>query len=214
MFVLTLTSGFSPPAAVRPLALVAESTNASAASLTLAAILSATFVTAVFTAIVGVWSTAAKNIAAQRSAMSDKFAEAFQVYADYIEYAYAIRRRDASEPAKERARISGDLQKLQSRISYFQTWVPAQAPPVRDAYRTLLFQMRHIAGPYMRSAWDEPGAHHDRDMNISHDVVDLTKLHQYEQAYWQAVNDYLDTFTVWHRLLHPRDRRPNVASAP
>ena len=154
-------------------------------------VLSASVVAAFVSGWVSVWLARRKGREEERSRIRDTFAEAFQTYADYKEFPYAVRRRDAARPAEERLRLSESMRAVQSRLSYYESWTTLESPTVGEAYATMVKQLRIVAGGAVREAWAAPGVSDDADMNIPLTRVDLTSLTPYEHAYREAVAKYL-----------------------
>jgi hypothetical protein len=122
----------------------------------------------------------------ERARVRSTLAEAYQAYADYKEFPYAIRRRRADQPAEERIRLSEEVLRTQSRLSYYQAWTVAESRETGAAYNELVVQLRRVAGASMRGAWQEPALDDDAGMNIGLDRVDLTELQTAEQRFLRA----------------------------
>jgi hypothetical protein len=132
---------------------------------------------------------------AERTRLRQSFAEAFAAYAAYKEFPYAIRRRRNDQEAEERARLSAELNAIQSKLSYYRAWTQFESPAVGKAYADLLSEMRKIAGGAMHDAWTEPPSQTDQEMNIPIEKVDLRALSKYEDDYITAVTGRLDELT-------------------
>jgi hypothetical protein len=154
-------------------------------------ILSATVVAALITSAINLWLARRKSREEERARIRNICAEAYQACADYKEFPYAIRRRDAAKPAEERVRISEALRIVQSRLSYYETWTTLEAPMIGAAYADLVRHVRITAGGAMHAAWTEPGTADDSGMNIPPGLVDLSSLRPYEEAYRSAVSAHL-----------------------
>jgi hypothetical protein len=109
----------------------------------------------------------------ERSRVRATLSEAFQAYADYKEFPYAIRRAD--RPEDERIRLSEELRKIQSRLSYYQAWCQIESEQIGSAYNDLDREARRVAGAAMHRAWTENAAALEPDMNIGSDRADLTQ---------------------------------------
>ncbi len=110
------------------------------------------------------------------------FAEAFEAVSAYKEFPYAIRRRRADAPSEERVRLSEELRKVQTRLTYYLAWTQAESEVVGDAYAELVTELRRLAGAACRDAWLTAPITEDARMNIGPDVVDLSALSDLEAA--------------------------------
>lgn len=159
-------------------------------------LLSATAVSAVVSGVMNLVLDRRKNRAEERIRTRNAFAEAFRAYADYKEFPYAVRRRDAARPAEERQRLSDELRAVQSQLAYFVSWTMLESPAVGSAYNNMVNELRRIAGSAIHDAWESPGISDDAAMNIPRDVIDLTPLAPLEKTYRTAVAAHL------HQLGH------------
>jgi hypothetical protein len=99
-------------------------------------VLSAAVIAALITAAINLWLARRKSREEERARIRNALAEAFQAYASYKEFPYAVRRRRHDQPAEERIRLSEALREVQARLTYFeawtktetQTWVPPTPP--------------------------------------------------------------------------------------
>lgn len=158
-------------------------------------ILTSGVVAAIVTSLQSRWLENRRAQEAERSRLRQSFAEAFAAYADYKEFPYVIRRRRVDQPEDERARLSTELNAIQSRLSYFRAWTQFESPAVGSAYANLLLEMRNVAGGAIRSAWEQPALQRDPEMNISREKVDLRELTSEEDRYIEAVSTRLDELT-------------------
>lgn len=144
----------------------------------------------------------------EQSRVRVTMAEAFQAYADYKELPYAIRRRRIDRPEDERIRLSEELRKIQSRLSYYQAWSQGESTQLGAAYAGLIAEARRVAGTAMRDAWLDSGSEHDRDMNIGADRVDLTSLAAAEDEYIRITAAHRRSMTLpwWRRMVTSRRR--------
>jgi hypothetical protein len=159
----------------------------------LGVVLSATVIAALITGSINLWLARNKAQAEERARVRNTFAEAFQAYADYKEMPYAVRRRDPDKAAEERRRLSEELRAIQSRLSYYESWISIEAPTVGQQYTAMVGKLRAVAGGAMRDAWNSTGTDSDASMNIPPSVVDLSALATYESAYRAAVSTHLAT---------------------
>jgi hypothetical protein len=160
-------------------------------------LLSATLLAALIAALVNIVLARRKSREEERSRLRDRFAQAFSAYAEYCEFAYAVRRRDGDNPAAERVRISEGMRKVQAEIKGHEAWVQLESATVGAAYSELIRQMRSVAGGAIRAGWNETAARTDADANIPPSVVDLSSLQSYESAYMAAVAGHLKKLSPW-----------------
>ncbi|MFE0147751.1 hypothetical protein ACFWY5_11430 [Nonomuraea sp. NPDC059007] len=167
----------------------------------LAAVLSGAVVAAVVTAMINSVLARRSTRLEERARVRSTLAEAYQAYADYKEFPYAIRRRRTDQKEAERIRLSEELRKVQSRISYYQAWTRAESPETGAAYSELIAAVRKIAGGAMHEAWKVPGLENDEGMNIGPDRVDLTDLGPSEEKFIASVEQHVAAITSpwWKR---------------
>ncbi|TQN44307.1 hypothetical protein FHU33_3805 [Blastococcus colisei] len=146
----------------------------------------------------------------ERARVRTTLAEAYQAYADYKEFPYAIRRRRDDLDAEERIRLSEEVRRVQSRLSFFQAWTRAEDPTTGAAYNDLVGQLRRVAGASMRAAWLEPPLDNDAGMNIGPDRVDLSELRTAEEAFLKAAENHVQALTRpwWRRSPKPATAGP------
>ncbi|WP_147106364.1 hypothetical protein [Nesterenkonia populi] len=161
----------------------------------LAVILTSGVVAAFVTFIQNRWLENHRSQEAERTRLRQSFAEAFASYAAYKEFPYAIRRRRYDQESEERARLSAELNAIQSKLSYYRAWTQFESPAVGKAYADLLSEMRKIAGGAMHNAWEQPPSQNDQEMNIPSEKVDLRPLSTHEDNYIVAVTARLDELT-------------------
>jgi hypothetical protein len=150
-------------------------------------VLSATVVAAVVTSAINVWLARMKRHDEAQARVRARFAEAYRAYAEYKEMPYCVRRRDPARGAEERLRLSEQMRKIQSDLTFYVSWTALEAPEVGARYAELVAQLRRVAGAAIREAWLAPGTRHDRGMNIPPALVDLSSLSAAEAAYTEAV---------------------------
>ncbi|CAI7979107.1 conserved hypothetical protein [Frankia sp. Hr75.2] len=164
-------------------------------------VLSAVVFAALVTGIVNTVLARRSTRLEERARVRTTLAEAYQAYAAYKEFPYAIRRRRADQPAEERIRLSESLREVQARISYYQAWTQAESPETGAAYNDLVAQVRRIAGGAMQKAWQDPPLDSDQGMNIGPDLVDLSALRPAEQAFINAATSHVTALiSPWRRL--------------
>lgn len=191
----TTTAEVGQPSPIPP----AEAGSSSGSSADI--FVSGAVIAAVVGAVINLALARYKDVADERARLRTSFAEAFEIAVQYKEFPYAIRRRNADEPATERVRLSTELSKVQARLSYFTVWTTGESEPVGKAYKSLIDQLRMTAGTACREAWLAPSITADREMNISSSVVDLSALTPYETAYVEAVHRHLARYRGLRGLL-------------
>jgi hypothetical protein len=191
-----MTNSISPPA------VTSVAPSASDGGLT-AAVLSGAVIAAAVTAVVSTVLARRGTRLEERARVRDTLAEAYRAYADYKEFPYAIRRRRTDQKEAERVRLSEELRKIQSRISYYQAWTQAESPETGAAYNELISAMRRVAGAAMHEAWKLPGLDNDQGMNIGTDRVDLTSLKPAEEKFIAAMETHVAAVTEpwWKRTI-------------
>lgn len=199
---MTTTSTATPvPATIAP--------ATSSGGLT-AAVLSAAVIAAIVSgAITTVLARRATSLE-ERARVRTTLAEAYQAYADYKEFPYAIRRRRDDQPGQERIRLSEEVRRVQSRLSFYQAWTRAEDPTTGAAYNDLIGQLRRVAGTSMHAAWLEPPLDDDTGMNIGPDRVDLSELRTAEETFLKAAENHVKALAAvwWHRRPKPAVERP------
>lgn len=174
-------------------------------SLTLA-VLSGAVVAAVISGWVSATLARRSTRLEERARVRATLAEAYQAYADYQEFPYAIRRRRRDQSAEERIRLSEEVRRVQSRLSYYQAWTQVESSETGAAYNRLIAQLRRIAGVSMREAWLEPGLDNDAGMNIGLDEVDLGELKTAEDEFLKSAKTHVEAITMpwWRHNRHHR----------
>lgn len=166
-------------------------------SAVIGSLLSATILAALIVAAVNIMLARRKSREEERARLRDRFAQAYGAYAEYCEFAYAVRRRRRDDRSAERVRISEELRKVQAELSEHEAWVKLESEMVGNAYTKLTQEMRKIAGGAMRQAWIDEPATSDADVNIPAETVDLSPLKPFEMAYMEAVAAHLRALAPW-----------------
>jgi hypothetical protein len=175
----------------------AQGQNSGLGGTVIGTLLSATILAALIAAAVSIMLAWRKSREEERARLRDRFAQAFGAYAEYCEFAYAIRRRRRDDPSAERVRISEELRKVQAELSAHEAWVKLESETVGTAYTNLIQEMRKIAGGAMRQAWIDEPATSDAEVNIPPATVDLRPLKPFETAYMDAVAAHLRALAPW-----------------
>jgi hypothetical protein len=160
-------------------------------------LLTSTVVAALLTTTINLVLARRRSREEERARVRTVFAEAFAVYAQYKEYPYVIRRRNADKPAEERVRISEQIRVTQERLSYYLAWTAAESPAVGHKYAELVKQMRGTAGTAMKDAWRVPPITDDASMIIPTSEVNLADLRKPETEYASAVTGHLAKLSPW-----------------
>ncbi|WP_189332396.1 hypothetical protein [Actinoplanes ianthinogenes] len=174
---------------------VPEAADGAAATIPWALI--AAIVTAAAGALLAVWTARRKSREEERARQRTLFAEAFQAYSQYKNMPYAIRRRRHDDAAAERVRLSEILREIQSKLTFYETWIDAESATVGVAYSKLIAELRRVAGGAMREAWKSPPLTDDAGMNLPLDLVDLDALKPLEKAYTDAFQQHLEQLAPW-----------------
>lgn len=172
----------------------------------LGAVFSSAVLAALLTATFNLALARRKSLEEDRARLRSNFAEAFEAVVRYKEMPYAIRRRRSDEPGAERVRLSDEMRDIQAKLSYYQVWIAGESAVVGDAFSDLVAELRRVAGKASHDAWKASAASHDKEMNIGSDVVDLSALRAFEEAYIIAVQQHLDDFFKFHRVFLPSRR--------
>jgi hypothetical protein len=154
-------------------------------------VLPAAVLAAVIAGAVNLWLSRQRTREEERGRVRTLFAEAFQAYSDYKEFAYAVRRRNPEKAAEERVRLSEQMKEVQSRIVFFQMWITLESRSVGKAYDDLIRELRVVAGGSIRDGWSTPPVGSDTEMNIPTAVVDLSALGPSEESYRSVVAAHL-----------------------
>lgn len=190
----TLIPMVGTPAAVVP---SATASSAGTGGAVIGTLLSATILAAMIAAAVNIMLARRKSREEERARLRDRFAQAYGAYAEYCEFAYAVRRRRHDDRPAERVRISEELRKVQAMLSAHEAWVKLESETVGKVYAKLLQEMRKIAGGAMRQAWTDKPVTSDAAVNIPPETVDLSPLKPFEAAYMDAVAAHLRALTPW-----------------
>ncbi|KLL95200.1 hypothetical protein NJ76_29040 [Rhodococcus sp. IITR03] len=86
------------------------------------------------------------------------------------------------------------MRAVQARLSYFEVWTEGESAQVGAAYKTLVTNLRRVAGKACNEAWKAAPIQNDASMNISSSVIDLSELRIYEQKYVDAVRTHFKPF--------------------
>jgi hypothetical protein len=132
------------------------------------------------------------------------FAAAFGAVAAYREFPFIVRRRDASNDAAERVRISSSLSDVQQQLVRHRAILRVEAPRVGKSYDTLVSETRRHAGGHISDAWERPAPKDDRDVSVQD--VDLSALDAFDDAYLVEVADHLAALPGWVRRAERRLR--------
>lgn len=131
--------------------------------------------------VAGWWRAHREDVARRQ----EHFANALAAVAEYCEFPYVVRRRGASDPERERLRISSELRDVQQRIAFYQAWLRTESHDVADAYDHLVAEVRKVAGGQMHDAWTRAPIVSDEEMNIPDIALDA--IDEFREAYLDAV---------------------------
>lgn len=119
------------------------------------------------------------------------FADAFEAVMEYREFPFIVRRRNPDRREDERARLSGELSRVQARMNSHKARLLIEDPHVGKLYTELVKQTRYHAGAHIKSAWDnEPVAFDDE---VHAPKYDFSALDQYDNDYLRAVADHVSS---------------------
>lgn len=140
-------------------------------------------------ALLGVLATLIVNgYRANRERRRELFAGGWAAVQSYKEMAFAIRRRDATDPARERVRLSEALRDIQHDISFHEAMIGRDsAGDVAAAYIQLVKKTREIAGGIIKRSWNQPPIASDAEMHAPEIAGELQELRPFEDAYLDAV---------------------------
>lgn len=176
----------------------------SVSNLLLTVLLSGAVISAAVAAMVNVVLTRRKSLEEERNRVRATCAEAFQAVAAYKEFPYAIRRRRKDKSEEERARLSDELRHIQAGLSYFTAWMRGEDTALSAAFDELVRNLRSVAGRACHDAWLADPTNSDVAMNVDPDVIDLSELTEYEDAYIAAMKNHLDGLIKSGRLIQLR----------
>lgn len=162
-----------------------------AGNILLTAILSGAVIAAAVSAWVNYFLARRAARLEERSRVRTTLAEAYQAYADYKEFPYAIRRRSEADPAGERIRLSEEIRQVQSRLSFYLAWTRVEDERVGQTYSELVEHLRKIAGTSMHEAWAEQVRDRDSAMNIDRETVNLDALEPVEKNFLDAATRHI-----------------------
>jgi hypothetical protein len=140
-------------------------------------------------ALFGVLVTLAVNgRRAERDRLRALYAGGWAAVQAYKEMAFAIRRRNAEDRAGERVRLSEALRDIQRDLAYHEALIARGRPgEVGEAYRTLVAEMRAIAGGIIKRSWNDEPITSDKEMHAPHIAAELEPLKAVEERYLSAV---------------------------
>lgn len=176
------------------LAATGTSSDPAVTSLVWAALISGSVIAAVIGALVSTHLARKKSREEQLARVRVMLAEAFQAVAEYKEFPYAIRRRRHDAAGDERVRLSEEMRRVQSRLTFYEEWTRIEDVSVGQAYAKLVKRLRMIAGAACNEAWASPAITSDDQMNIPGDQVDLAELTEFEREFTNAAQAYVDGF--------------------
>ncbi len=181
---------------------------------TLGGWLDSALIPALVAAAVALGVAAARSRREEQERVRRRLADAYQAYADYKEFAYAIRRRDADAPGAERVRISESLREVQSRLSYNLTWTSVEDEELGRTYGALVAEARVVVGGAMTAAWKARPVASDAEMNIGPELVNLSALGPLEDEFAEASRKHVQHVGrgFLRRLLNWRFRRRRVSA--
>jgi hypothetical protein len=130
------------------------------------------------------------------------FADAFQAVMEYREFPFMVRRRNPNEREEERARLSGELSRVQARMNSYKARLLIEDLHIGKLYAELVQQTRYHAGAHIKSAWDNDPVAFDQDTHAPR--YDFSALDQHDNDYLRAVASHVSSLPMrvarwWHR---------------
>lgn len=182
-----------------PIAVTAAPSDPAFVTLVWSAIISGSVVAAVIGALASTYLARRKSREEQLARVRVMLAEAFQTVAEYKEFPYAIRRRRHDAASEERVRLSEEMTKVQSKLTFYLEWTRIENQAVGAAYGDLVHNLRLVAGTACNEAWRCPAIETDKQMNIPREQVDLTKLIPFEYKYTDTAQAYVKDYMRWSK---------------
>jgi hypothetical protein len=131
------------------------------------------------------------GIRADRTRRRALYAKALEAALAYREFPYLIRRRNHSDLAGERVRISEALREVQRDLAFCESMLRMERhTKVYVEYKNLVAPTRIIAGGYMRDEWDRPPITTDSEVNVP-GGFDYSGLAAEEKAFTDATAEAL-----------------------
>ena len=158
-------------------------------------LLAPAIVAAIVAAAVSLTTFAIAGRRARLDRQRQVFADAFEAVMDYREYPFIVRRRDPTDPAKERQRLSGELSGVQARMNAFKARLLVEDPRIGQLYANLVSETRRHAGTHIKSAWDDEPVTADEEMHAP--KHDFSALVAPDTAYLRAVAEHLSWKPKW-----------------
>jgi hypothetical protein len=150
------------------------------------------FIVAILTALVGIFTLWVNGRRAERVRRRELYAGGWSAVQAYKEFAFAVRRRNADDPAGERVRISEALREVQKDLAYYDGLI-GDKPSGRVAaeYRALVSKTREVAGGLIRDGWNNDPITRDDQMHSPEIFEKLKPIKEFEDAYNEAVREEL-----------------------
>lgn len=134
---------------------------------------------------------------ADRVRRRELYAEGLAVVVEYEEFAFAIRRRDASNRAAERVRLSSALGATQAKLARCEAMIENErSSDVADAYRNLVSETRQIAGAIIARSWDAEPIERDSEMHAPEIAQELAGAKGAEDRFNKAIRNDLRWWKV------------------
>jgi hypothetical protein len=138
------------------------------------------------------------------------FADAFEAVMEYREFPFMVRRRNPNQREEERARLSGELSRVQARMNSHKARLLIEDPHIGKLYAELVKQTRYHAGAHIKSAWNNDPVAFDQDTHAPQ--YDFSALDEHDNDYLHAVADHVSSLpTRVARRWHGRRQRPEHA---
>jgi hypothetical protein len=148
-------------------------------------------VAAVIAAAASLLTLWVSGIRADRSRRRELYAKSLEAALAYREFPYVIRRRNHTDLAAERVRISEALREVQRDLALCESMLRMERhAKVYVEYKHLVAKTRVIAGGYMRDEWDSPPITTDGQVSVP-GGFDYRGLAEQEKAFTDATAEAL-----------------------
>ncbi len=148
----------------------------------------------VLVAAAAIWINGYRNDRARRREL---YAEGLAAVVEYREFAFAIRRRDGSNRASERVRLSTALSATQAKLARCEVLIENErSVAVAKTYRELVAETRKIAGAIIASSWNADPITADAEMHAPEIAKELAETKGVESAFIEAVKKDLKWWKV------------------
>jgi hypothetical protein len=136
--------------------------------------------------------SAAHRGGGRRERLRELYAGGWAAIQAYKEMAFAVRRRDIDDRARERVRLSEAMREIQKDLAFHEALIGRErSGRIAAEYRALVGKTREIAGGIIRRSWNEEPITADSEMHAPHIAKELGALRSFEDGYMDAVAEAL-----------------------